>query len=194
MQDLRDELEELAFRHINPEAHATVTGYLQDLAEKNKTLTEEISANLEERLTDANIQATVKSRQKKPYSVFRKMELKDLGLEQLSDIYGFRVIVDTIEECYRTLGLIHTNWPMVPGKFKDFISMPKQNEYRSIHTTVIGPSNQRVELQIRVPHLRLGRLHKQRNKDWFSPKAGKMPAGVFSLFESLFDPGSRRLP
>jgi len=150
MQDLRDELEELSFRYINPEAYEAVIHQLQDLAEKNKTLIDEISEYLVEYLSEKDIQANVASRQKKPYSIFRKMQSKALAFEQLSDIFGFRVIVDTIEDCYRTLGIVHTHWPMVPGRFKDFISVPKQNEYQSIHTTVVGPLHQRVELQIRT--------------------------------------------
>src|SRR5690606_35013096 len=92
----------------------------------------------------------VTSRQKKPWSVFRKMEAKALSFEQLSDIFGFRVMVDTVDDCYRALGAIHTTWSMVPGRFKDYISPPKQNDYRSIHTTIVGPSRQRIELQIRT--------------------------------------------
>lgn len=78
------------------------------------------------------------------------MESKALSFEQLSDIFGFRVIVESLNDCYRALGVIHTTWPMVPGRFKDYISIPKQNDYRSIHTTIVGPSRQRVELQIRT--------------------------------------------
>jgi len=153
MQDLRDELEELSFKYINPEAYKAVIGHLQDLADKNTSLTVSISEILEKRLAEKNIKAVVKSRQKKPYSVFRKMETKSLSFEQLSDIYGFRIIVPTIEDCYRVLGLVHTDWKMVPGRFKDFISVPKQNDYQSIHTTVFGPSRQRVELQIRTKEM-----------------------------------------
>ena len=150
MQDLREELEELSFKYINPTAYETVTQHLKELAEKNRNLTTRISKDLTQRLADEKIEARVAGRQKKAFSVFRKMESKALSFEQLSDIYGFRVIVGTVEECYRTLGIVHTNWPMVPNRFKDFISTPKQNDYRSIHTTVIGPSRQRVELQIRT--------------------------------------------
>ncbi|MEO0329566.1 MAG: bifunctional (p)ppGpp synthetase/guanosine-3',5'-bis(diphosphate) 3'-pyrophosphohydrolase [Pseudomonadota bacterium] len=150
MQDLRDELEVLSFKHINPVAYEAVTKHLMDLAEVNQSLIAEISRMLQERLNDQNIKAEIKSRQKKPYSVFRKMESKALGFEQLSDVYGFRIIVDTIEDCYRALGIVHTDWRMVPGRFKDFISVPKQNDYQSIHTTIVGPSRQRVELQIRT--------------------------------------------
>ena len=153
MQDLRDELEALSFKYINPEAYEIVMAHLKEVGEKNKSLTEEISRTLEVRLKYRKIDARVSSRQKKPYSVFRKMESKALSFEQLSDIYGFRVIVNSVEDCYRTLGLIHTDWPMVMGRFKDFISVPKQNDYQSIHTTVVGPSRQRVELQIRTEEM-----------------------------------------
>jgi GTP diphosphokinase / guanosine-3',5'-bis(diphosphate) 3'-diphosphatase len=92
----------------------------------------------------------VYGRQKRPYSIWRKMERKSVGFEQLSDIFGFRVVVADLPECYRALGIVHTTWPVVPGRFKDYVSTPKQNDYRSIHTTVIGPGRQRVELQIRT--------------------------------------------
>ena len=153
MQDLRDELEELSFKYINPEAYETVIGHLEELADKNRSLTLEISENLEHQLSEAGINARVSSRQKRPYSVFRKMESKGLTFEQLSDIYGFRLIVQNTQDCYRALGFIHTKWAMVPGRFKDYISVPKQNDYRSIHTTVVGPARQRVELQIRTEQM-----------------------------------------
>ncbi len=150
MQDMREELEELAFRYINPDAWRAVTDRLAELLEKNRGLLQKIEKDLSEIFEKHNIKASVKSRQKKAWSVFRKMETKGLSFEQLSDIFGFRVMVDTTQDCYRALGLIHTTWSMVPGRFKDYISTPKQNDYRSIHTTIIGPSRQRVELQIRT--------------------------------------------
>jgi guanosine-3',5'-bis(diphosphate) 3'-pyrophosphohydrolase len=150
MQDMREELEELAFRYINPDAHRTVTQRLAEVFERSRWVIAEIETAISSLFEKQGIKATVKSRQKKPWSVFRKMETKALSFEQLSDIFGFRVIVDTVEDCYRALGAIHTAWSMVPGRFKDYISTPKQNDYRSIHTTIVGPSNQRVELQIRT--------------------------------------------
>ena len=150
MQDLRDELEELSFKYINPKAYETVTQHLADLAERNRPHIRRIIKELTAKLEADGINATVRSRQKKAWSVFRKMEAKALGFEQLSDIFGFRVIVKTVEECYRALGIVHQTWQMVPNRFKDFISTPKQNDYRSIHTTVVGPGQQRVELQIRT--------------------------------------------
>ncbi len=150
MQGMREELEELAFRQINPEAYRTVTERLAAIFEKNRNVVGEIEQSLSGLFEKYGIKAEVKSRQKKPWSVFRKMEAKALSFEQLSDIFGFRAIVDTVEDCYRALGAIHTTWSMVPGRFKDYISTPKQNDYRSIHTTIVGPSRQRIELQIRT--------------------------------------------
>ncbi|CCV05944.1 bifunctional (p)ppGpp synthetase II and guanosine-3',5'-bis pyrophosphate 3'-pyrophosphohydrolase [Mesorhizobium metallidurans STM 2683] len=150
MQGMREELEEIAFRFINPEAYRAVTARLAEIFERNKDVLSEIEKALSALFDKYAIKAEVKSRQKKPWSVFRKMEAKALSFEQLSDIFGFRVVVETVEDCYRALGAIHTTWSMVPGRFKDYISTPKQNDYRSIHTTIVGPSRQRVELQIRT--------------------------------------------
>ena len=150
MQEMREELEDLAFRELDPEAHGVITHRLEGLAEKNRNLIGEIESQLFENLKKNGIWAEVKGRRKRPFSIWTKMERKSVGFEQLSDIYGFRVIVSSLEACYRALGIVHTSWPVVPGRFKDYISTPKQNDYRSIHTTVIGPGNQRVELQIRT--------------------------------------------
>ncbi|WP_127523819.1 bifunctional (p)ppGpp synthetase/guanosine-3',5'-bis(diphosphate) 3'-pyrophosphohydrolase [Mesorhizobium sp. Z1-4] len=150
MQDMREELEELAFRHINPEAYAAVIERLTEITESSKNVISAIEVALTDLFERNKIDAVVKSRRKKPWSVFRKMETKGLSFEQLSDIFGFRVIVDNVPDCYRALGAIHSTWSMVPGRFKDYISTPKQNDYQSIHTTIVGPSRQRVELQIRT--------------------------------------------
>ena len=150
MQDMREELEELAFKTINPEAYTAVNERLANFFESNTGLVEEIEHALSELFVKHALYAEVKSRRKKPWSVFRKMETKAISFEQLSDLIGFRVIVANVEDCYSALGAIHTTWSMVPGRFKDYISTPKQNDYRSIHTTIVGPSRQRVELQIRT--------------------------------------------
>ena len=154
MQDMRDELEDLSFRYLNPEAYGTVTKRLQELETRNEGLIKKIEDELRELLVaNGLIGAGVKGRQKKPYSVFRKMQSKSLSFEQLSDVYGFRILVDDIPSCYRALGVVHTRWRVVPGRFKDYISTPKQNDYRSIHTTIVGPSRQRIELQIRTKRM-----------------------------------------
>jgi GTP pyrophosphokinase len=150
MQDMREELEDLSFRQLKPDAYRPIADRLANLREQDKGLISEIEDELTAALAARKIRARVKGRQKRPYSIWRKMERKAIGFEQLSDIYGFRVIVGSIEECYRAVGVVHTKWPVVPGRFKDYISTPKQNGYRSIHTTVVGPGRQRVELQIRT--------------------------------------------
>jgi len=150
MQEMREELEDLAFRQLDADAHAVITERLTVLTERNLNLISEIEAQLSASLAKHGLQAQVKGRRKRVFSIWTKMERKSVGFEQLSDIFGFRVIVGTLEDCYRALGVVHTAWPVVPGRFKDYISTPKQNDYRSIHTTVIGPGNQRVELQIRT--------------------------------------------
>jgi GTP pyrophosphokinase len=150
MQSLRDELENLSFKHMMPEAFAMVSTRLEDLRDKNKELIKTIEDELTEELALRGIQAHVRGRQKQPYSVWSKMERKSVAFEQLSDIFGFRVVVSDVDEVYRVVGVVHTKWPMVPNRFKDYISTPKQNDYRSVHTTVVGPGRQRVELQVRT--------------------------------------------
>ena len=153
MQEMREELEDLAFHVLDPEAYAVVKQRLDALAERNRNLIGEIESQLSKNLQKNGITARVYGRRKQPFSIWTKMERKSVGFEQLSDIFGFRVILDDVEACYRALGVVHTTWPVVPGRFKDYISTPKQNDYRSIHTTVIGPGKQRVELQIRTEEM-----------------------------------------
>jgi len=153
MQEMREELEDLSFRTLDPEAHAVVTQRLDALADRNRNLIGEIESQLITNLRENGLTARVYGRRKRPFSIWTKMERKSIGFEQLSDIFGFRVVMPDLESCYRALGVVHTTWPVVPGRFKDYISTPKQNDYRSIHTTVIGPGNQRVELQIRTEEM-----------------------------------------
>jgi guanosine-3',5'-bis(diphosphate) 3'-pyrophosphohydrolase len=153
MQEMREELEDLSFRTLDPEAHSVVKHRLDALAERNRNLISEIESQLSTNLRKNGLTARVYGRRKQPFSIWTKMERKSIGFEQLSDIFAFRVVMPDIESCYRALGVVHTTWPVVPGRFKDYISTPKQNDYRSIHTTVIGPGNQRVELQIRTDEM-----------------------------------------
>ena len=150
MQGLREELEDLSFRSLNPQAHKAVVERLDTMRAENKGVIQKIKRGLQSKLKANDFNAEVSSRLKRPYSIWRKMERKQISLEQLSDVYGFRVIVDDEVTCYRVLGVVHTNWHVVPGRFKDYISNPKQNDYQSIHTTFVGPQHQRVELQIRT--------------------------------------------
>ena len=150
IQEMREELEDLSFQNLDPDAYEAINRHLHELTTKSEKLVEEIERTLTKKLGVQGIAAQVSGRQKRPYSIWRKMERKSVSFEQLSDIFAFRIIVGTLDECYRALGAVHTSWPMVPGRYKDYISTPKQNDYRSIHTTVIGPGSQRVELQIRT--------------------------------------------
>ena len=150
MQDLREELESLAFQHLMPDAYAAIRHRLDELGPKSGPLIERIENELTQKLAASGIKAQVKGRLKRAYSIWKKMERKSVSFEQLSDLFGFRVIVDSVADCYAALGIVHTTWSSVPGRFKDYISTPKQNDYHSLHTTVVGPGRQRVELQIRT--------------------------------------------
>ena len=150
MQAVRDELEDIAFRVLNPDANKIITDRLAKLHAESGGMLREIEHELVVKLGENGIKAEVYGREKRPYSIWRKMERKLLSLGQLSDIFGFRVLVGTVDQCYRSLGIVHRTWRAVPGRFKDYISTPKQNDYRSLHTTVIGPHHMRVEMQIRT--------------------------------------------
>ena len=153
MHAIREELEEHGFRWLHPKAYKAVTDKLAELRQTNAGLIEETTSVLRAKLEAAGIKAQVSGREKKAYSIWEKMVEKKITLEKLSDIYAFRIIVETDADSYRALGLIHTTWRTVPGRFKDYISSPKANNYQSIHTTVIGPRNQRMEVQIRTERM-----------------------------------------
>jgi guanosine-3',5'-bis(diphosphate) 3'-pyrophosphohydrolase len=153
MQNMREELEDLAFSELNPEARDSIVTRLQRLDDARGDRIGRIADQVKRKLAESDIEAYVYGRAKRPFSIWRKLKDKQLNFEQLSDVFGFRVIVKTKEDCYRALGVLHTNWQMVPERFKDFISTPKANGYRSIHTTVIGPEKQRVEVQIRTQEM-----------------------------------------
>ena len=150
MQWMREELEDLAFRVLNPEARASIIRRFITLQRETGDVVERITGDMRHELDKAGIEAEVFGRAKKPHSIWRKMQEKVMGFSRLSDIYGFRVITQSEEDCYRTLGAIHQRWRAVPGRFKDYISQPKSNGYRSIHTTVSGRDGKRVEVQIRT--------------------------------------------
>ncbi len=150
MQWMREELEDLSFRVLNPEARNSILRRFVTLQREAGDVVHKITNDIRSELEKAGIEATVYGRAKKPYSVWRKMQEKDLAFSRLSDIYGFRLITNDISDCYRALGVVHHRWRAVPGRFKDYISQPKQNGYRSIHTTVSGRDGKRVEVQIRT--------------------------------------------
>ena len=153
MHNFRDELEDLAFNVLNPDARKLINDRLQ-LNKDSLALTfADISKKILKLLEENNISAKVTGRQKTPFSIWRKTQNKRVSLEQITDIVGFRVILDNVDLCYRALGLFHTEWSMVPGRFKDYISVPKSNNYKSLHTAVIGPKRQKIEIQIRTSEM-----------------------------------------
>ena len=144
------ELEELAFQHLNPIARDAIVRRLASLRSAQGKAVAVVSGEISAKLEAAGVPARVFGREKEPYSIWRKLQRKSVGFSQLSDIYAFRVIVETEEDAYRALGVIHRAWPCVPERFKDYVSTPKRNNYRSLHTTVVGPRGMRIEMQIRT--------------------------------------------
>jgi len=144
------ELEELAFEHLNPVARHAIQRRLEALRTEQGRSVSVVSGEVTRILDRESISSRVSGREKHPFSIWRKLQRKAIGFSQLSDIYAFRVIVDSEDACYRALGMIHRTWPCVPERFKDYISTPKRNNYRSLHTTVIGPKGMRIEMQIRT--------------------------------------------
>lgn len=153
MKKIQDELQDLSFRELNPEARESISNRLAFLREEGSSLVEDIIQELQDKIIEGGVKGSVSGREKTRYSIWRKMQRKNVTFEQLSDIMAFRIITDNIADCYQALGIIHSNYPMVPERFKDYISTPKQNGYQSLHTTVIGPQKQRIEIQIRTTEM-----------------------------------------
>ena len=150
MQRFKDELEDLAFAQLNPDARDSIQARMEFLKRTGEDLPDRIVGQLKRTLAEDGTEAWVSGRIKSPYSIWRKMQRQNVAFEQLSDLVAFRVVVDSVEDCYQALGILHSRYPVVPGRFKDYISTPKPNGYRSLHTGVIGPERQRVEVQIRT--------------------------------------------
>ena len=155
VQRFREELEDLAFRELSPQAYETIRERLADLQKNTVAGVVELAQTLRARLAKAKVTAEIYSREKRPYSIWRKMAAKNVSFDELADIYAFRVLTESVEDCYRALAVIHTGWRMISSEFDDYISAPKPNNYRSIHTAVIGPpradgGRQRIEIQIRT--------------------------------------------
>ncbi len=153
MQDMRSELENLAFKTLQPDHYAAITDRLAEMQAEFRETIASVERELADKLRNEGIDAKVSSRVKSAWSIATKIERKQIALEQLSDMIGFRIVVPTVADCYRALGVVHTNWKVVPGRFKDYISVPKHNDYRSIHTTIVGLGRQRIELQIRTAEM-----------------------------------------
>jgi len=153
MNTIRDELEDLSFSVLNNKARDLIIERLNFIKNNRVDNFKEISDELISVLTSSGVTATIAGREKTPFSIWRKIQNKKISLEHLTDIMGFRVIVNTIEDCYKTLGIFHSKYSAIPLKFKDYISTPKINKYQSIHTAIIGPKKQRIEIQIRTEQM-----------------------------------------
>ncbi len=153
MHRIRDELEDLSFEILNYDARKLIKKRLDEIKLDKKDVFEEQSYELSEILNDQEINAEIYGREKTPFSIWRKVQKKRVSLEQITDIIGFRIILDSVDDCYKTLGLLHKKWNCIPGKFKDYISSPKINGYKSIHTSVIGSNKKPIEIQIRTKEM-----------------------------------------
>ena len=153
MQFFRDELEDLSFQILNKAAYTSIKNRVDYLKSSSTNLTEKINIQIVTLLKDENISCEVLGREKKIYSIWNKMQRKEIAFRQLSDIFAYRIITENKKDCYKALGVIHSKWSVVPGSFKDYISTPKINNYSSLHTTIVGPQRQRVELQIRTKEM-----------------------------------------
>ncbi|MFL2888415.1 MAG: GTP pyrophosphokinase [Pelagibacterales bacterium MED-G40] len=153
MNRIRDELEDLSFAFLNKDARNLIQKRLKFIKNHREDNFNSISTDLIELLNKNKVKARITGREKTPFSIWRKIQKKKISLEQLTDIVGFRVIVDDIDDCYKTLGIFHSRYSAIPGKFKDYISTPKINNYKSIHTSLIGPQKHRIEIQIRTEEM-----------------------------------------
>ena len=153
MHRIRDELEDLSFEILNNEARELIKKKLDEIKSDKKDIFESLSFELSEILNDNHINAEIHGREKTPFSIWRKVQKKRISLEQITDIIGFRITLSSADECYKTLGIFHKKWNCIPGKFKDYISSPKINGYKSIHTSVIGSNKKPIEIQIRTQEM-----------------------------------------
>lgn len=153
MNWVKTELEDLAFKHIRPKEYEELLSRVASAHEQKQSLIDEVKGTIQKRLGESSIPAVVYGRIKHLYSIYKKMRAQSIDIDQIYDIWAFRVLVNNVSQCYETLGHVHTLWRPIPGRFKDYIAMPKPNMYQSLHTTVIGPGGERVEIQIRTQEM-----------------------------------------
>ncbi len=150
MNRIRDELEDLSFQVLNNDARELIKKRLDEIKENRTTSFKTISHEFSDLLNEYQLNSKIFGREKTPFSIWRKVQKKRVSLEQITDIIGFRIILDSVEDCYKALGIFHSKYNCIPGKFKDYISSPKINNYQSIHTSIIGPNKRPIEIQIRT--------------------------------------------
>ena len=186
MYEYMREMQMLAFRELEPEAYATIVGRLDQIKASDENQVDSIADSLKSELAAHGLEAEINGREKHPYSIWRKMAERHVSFEQMTDIIAFRVIVDSIEDCYAALGHIHRKWKMIPGRFKDYISTPKRNGYRSLHTAIIHGRSMRVEIQIRTHD-----MHRQSEfglaAHWAYKQGGTRPDGQAGWIRDLIE-------
>ncbi|MCG6120583.1 MAG: RelA/SpoT family protein, partial [Blastomonas sp.] len=186
MYEYMREMQMLAFRELEPEAYDTIVGRLDQIKASGENQVETIAQSLVTELAAHGLTADVSGREKHPYSIWRKMAERHVSFEQMTDIIAFRVLVDSIDDCYAALGHIHRKWKMIPGRFKDYISTPKRNGYRSLHTAIIHGRSMRVEIQIRTHD-----MHRQSEfglaAHWAYKQGGSRPDGQAGWIRDLIE-------
>ena len=153
MNRIRDELEDLSFNVLNPKARKLIKDRLDKIKDNNLINYNSVLENFNDVLSSSEIEFKIFSREKTPFSIWRKIQKRRTSLEQITDIIGFRIILNDVETCYKTLGILHSKWNCIPGKFKDYISSPKINNYKSLHTAIIGPNKRPIEIQLRTEQM-----------------------------------------
>lgn len=152
---IKDEMQDIAFMELYPDIYNSIKNRLKNIYDSSEEMVSLINSKLAELMKELNIDCSISGRLKTPYSIWEKMNVRNISFDQLSDIMAFRIIVETVPQCYQALGIIHRNYLVVPGRFRDYISTPKNNSYQSLHTCVIGPLNKRIEIQIRTKEMHL---------------------------------------
>jgi GTP pyrophosphokinase len=185
MYEYMREMQLLAFEQIEPEAYATITGRLEQIRSSEGGQVDAIALKVKQALAEAGVRVEVSGREKHPYSIWKKMAERHVSFEQITDIFAFRVVTENIEDCYRALGVLHTVWQSVPGRFKDYISTPKSNGYRSLHTSLIYESTMRVEVQIRTREMH--RLNEFGLAAHWAYKQGDRPDGAVGWLRDLIE-------
>ena len=153
MNRIRDELEDLSFDILNSDARTMIKNRLDKIKDNNLINYNSVLTEFENILAKNNLKSNIFSREKTPFSIWKKIQKKRTSLEQITDIIGFRIILDSVEDCYKTLGVLHKQWNCIPGRFKDYISSPKINNYKSLHTAIIGPNKRPIEIQLRTQQM-----------------------------------------
>ena len=190
MNAIKEEMEDIAFYVLYPNEYSFLEERLEQIQSKDKEFVPNTIKELQNVLKKAGIDAKVQGRTKRTYSIWKKMQRRNVTFDQINDIVAFRIIVKTVEQCYLSLGVIHTNFLIVPGRFKDYISVPKLNGYKSLHTTVIGPSKQKIEIQIRTEEMH--QLSEKGNAAHYSYKNSELEANAedaknFAWISNLID-------